>query len=90
MTPLLTKSQEGHQLIDELKTVISEETNEDVVALDGNVILDVGGVTYHEGQHHVTRQPGLLITDIKLKLRYRFHTAAMFLFYFKRLWLCYI
>jgi hypothetical protein len=65
MTPILTKSQEGHQLIDELKTDISEESNEDVVTLDGNVMLDIGGITYHEGQYHVTRQPGWLITDFK-------------------------
>ncbi|XP_023711977.1 atrial natriuretic peptide-converting enzyme isoform X2 [Cryptotermes secundus] len=59
MTPILTKSQEDHQLIDELKTVISEDSHEDMVALDGEVMLDIGGITYHEGQYHVTRQPGV-------------------------------
>jgi hypothetical protein len=67
MTPILTKAQEGHQLIDDFKTVISEESNEDVVTLDGDVMSDISGITYHEGQYHITRQPGLLITDIKLE-----------------------
>jgi hypothetical protein len=63
MTPILTKSQEDRQLIDDLKTVISEETYDGVTALDGDVTLDISGITYHEGQYHVTRQPGLLLTS---------------------------
>jgi hypothetical protein len=63
MTPILTKSQEDRQLIDD----ISGEPNEDAAALDGDVTIDISGITYHEGQYHVTRQPGLLITDIKLE-----------------------
>jgi hypothetical protein len=67
MTPILTKSQEEGQVIDDLKTVISEESNEAVSTLDGDVTLDISGVTYHEEQYQVTRQPGLLTTDIKLE-----------------------
>ncbi|XP_069687000.1 atrial natriuretic peptide-converting enzyme isoform X2 [Periplaneta americana] len=63
MAPILTKSQEGQQLIDEFRTVVSETPSEDVVELDGDVILDLGGVTYHEGQYHVTRQSTPSVTD---------------------------
>ncbi|KAJ9587711.1 hypothetical protein L9F63_018862, partial [Diploptera punctata] len=57
MAPILTKSHDGEQLIDEFRTVVSETPGNDVVALDGDVILDIGGVTYHEGQYHVTKEP---------------------------------
>jgi hypothetical protein len=68
MTPVLTKAQEDRQLIDDLKTVISEESNEDVAASDGDVTIDISGITYHEGQYHITRQPGLLLTDVMQQL----------------------
>ncbi|PSN45884.1 hypothetical protein C0J52_11038 [Blattella germanica] len=58
MSPILSKSHEGQQqLFNEFRTVVSEEPGNDVVALDGDVILDLGGVTYHEGQYHVTKEP---------------------------------
>lgn len=57
MTPILTKSQEGQQLIHQFERVVTEPPNNDVVALDGDVILDLGGITYHDGQYHVTNQP---------------------------------
>jgi len=59
MAPILTKSQEGQQLINDFKTVVSEAPSSDVVALNGDVILELGGITYHEGQYHVTKQPAL-------------------------------
>ncbi|KDR21560.1 Low-density lipoprotein receptor-related protein 4 [Zootermopsis nevadensis] len=63
MTPILTKSQEGQQLIHQFERVVTEPPNNDVVALDGDVILDLGGITYHDGQYHVTNQPTPTVAD---------------------------
>ena len=57
MAPILTKSHDGEQLANEVRTVVSEASGNDVVALHGDVILDLEGVTYHEGQYHVTKEP---------------------------------
>jgi hypothetical protein len=55
MTPVLTKSHEGQQ--HRFETVVTEPPTNDVVALDGDVILDLGGITYRDGQYHITNQP---------------------------------
>jgi hypothetical protein len=57
MTPVLSKSQEGQQMVQQFETVVAERSGNDVVALDGDVILDLGGITYHDGEYHITNQP---------------------------------
>jgi NDP-sugar pyrophosphorylase family protein len=57
MAPVLTGSPEDQQVIDQLKAVISEVTTDDVVTLNGDVILDVDQITYIEGQFHITKEP---------------------------------
>jgi NDP-sugar pyrophosphorylase family protein len=57
MAPVLTKSPEDQQVIDQFQTVVSEITTDDVITLNGDVILDTDRITYVEGQFHITKQP---------------------------------
>ncbi|XP_067008342.2 uncharacterized protein [Anabrus simplex] len=60
MAPVLTKSKENYEGKTDGRwtTDATSSVADDVVSLDGDVILDLGDVTYHEGQFRVTpRQP---------------------------------
>ena len=57
MAPILTRSPEGQQVIDQYNTVVSEVTTDDSVTLNGDGILDVDRITYLEGRYHIPQQP---------------------------------